>query len=183
MEPNRISSLVSGILQGRTELFSELVGEFQKPIYNLALRMTGSPDDAADLTQEIFVRAWINLGRYDPQRKFFTWLYTLALNLIRNHLKKSSRPFSHGAHPFYDLSLSSEEIDPAVVLARKEEKGRIELLLLRLPANQREALLLRFFSELPYDEIAAILGISQSGVKMRVSRGLARLRVLLEEEG
>jgi RNA polymerase sigma factor (sigma-70 family) len=85
---DRIHKLVQEILLGRRGLFAELVEEFERPVFSLALRMTGSPSDAEDLSQEIFVRAWLNLDKYEPQKKFFTWLYTLALNVIRNHLKK-----------------------------------------------------------------------------------------------
>ena len=183
MDPNRIPTLVRGILQGRTDLYAELVGEFQKPIYNLALRMTGSPADAADLTQDIFVRAWINLDKYDSEKKFFTWLYTLALNLIRNHLKKKTLIVSNDAfRPQGDTVDPSCGADPAVALAIKQRERRIQELLLNLPTDQREALLLRFFSDLSYDEMAAILRVSQSGAKMRVSRGLMRLRALFKEE-
>jgi DNA-directed RNA polymerase specialized sigma24 family protein len=88
---DRIQKLVQEILLGRKDLFAELIGEFERPIFSLALRMTGSSTKAADLSQEIFVRAWLNLDKYDPKKEFFTWLYTLSLNVIRNHLKKKTR--------------------------------------------------------------------------------------------
>jgi RNA polymerase sigma-70 factor (ECF subfamily) len=178
MDPDPIPTLVRHILNGRTDLFAELVGQFQTPIYNLALRMTGSAADAADLTQDTFVRAWIHLDKYDPRKKFFTWLYTLSLNLIRNHLRKRASCLA----PAHEPAAVSLALDPAQALASRQEAGRIQQLLLRLPEDQREALWLRFFSDLSYSEMAAIMGVSPSGAKMRVSRGLRRLRVLVQDE-
>ncbi len=68
---------------------------YNGPIFNLAYRMTGSREDADDLTQETFIRAYQNLRRYDRSKKFFTWLYTIGINLIRNHLKKNVQDISY----------------------------------------------------------------------------------------
>ncbi len=185
MAPESTAALVREILDGRKDLFAELIGAFQSPIYNLALRMTGSSADAADLTQEIFVRAWIHLDKYDPRRPFFTWLYTLALNLIRNHLRKAAKtiPSSNnsGAGDADGADAPETKPDPSETLFRKQSEAQIQALLLQLPADQREALLLRFFSDLRYGEMADVLGVSQSAAKMRVSRGLERLRILLNQ--
>lgn len=179
MDDDLAGTLVRDTLLGQTSRFAELVRGFESPVYNLALRMTGSAADAADLTQETFLRAWLNLDKYNQQHKFFTWLYTLALNLIRNHLKKTSR---HGlmlsALAFPD-QLPAEEApaaNPAAALATKQKGRAIQDLLFHLPVEQREALLLRFFQDMSFAELATILGVSQSAAKMRVRRGLAALR-------
>ena len=82
------AEIVAKVLKGDRQAYALLVEEYKSPIYNLAYRMTGNSEDADDLTQETFIRAYINLWRFDPKRKFFTWLYTISINLIRNHLKK-----------------------------------------------------------------------------------------------
>jgi RNA polymerase sigma-70 factor, ECF subfamily len=185
MDPDAIAILVRDVLDGQKERFGKLIEAFDKPIYNLALRMTGSTADAADLTQEIFVRAWIHLDRYDPRRPFHTWLYTLAINLIRNHLRRSKKirtAMDDPGRPRPERAgTPGPAPDPAEALADKQAEHRIRAMLLRLPADQREALLLRFFSDLRYGEMADVLGVSQSAAKMRVSRGLERLRALLDQ--
>ena len=182
MDNNSTRNLVSDILRGRTDRFAELISEFERPVYNLALRMTGLEADAADLTQDIFLRVWLNLDKYDPDRKFFTWLYTLAVNLIRNHLKKKvPRVFDDLSAQEHRQPDASGEGDPSVALAAKQQSLKIQELLLRLPLEQREAIFLRFFGDLPFEEIAAILGVTPGAAKMRVRRGLLRLRNLLDE--
>lgn len=178
MASESTAALVREILDGRKDLFAELIGAFQSPIYNLALRMTGSPADAADLTQEIFVRAWINLGKYDPRRPFFTWLYSLGINLLRNHFKKKHLPVVDASSLPVELETGSH---PAADLEAEEEKAYLQALLLKLSVEQREAILMRFFGGLSFEEMASVLGISQSAAKMRVSRGLERLRALLSQ--
>lgn len=82
------TQIVAQILGGDRQAYSLLVKKYQSIIYNLAYRMTANTQDAADLTQDIFIRAYTYLWRYNPQKKFFAWLYTIALNTIKNHLKK-----------------------------------------------------------------------------------------------
>ncbi len=186
MASESTAALVREILDGRKDLFAELIGAFQSPVYNLALRMTGSAADTADLTQEIFLRAWVHLDRYDPRRPFFTWLYTLSLNLTRNHLRKAPKTISSSNVPDPGDADGGENPDtmpdPSETLFRKQSEAQIQTLLLQLPADQREALLLRFFGDLRYGEMADDLVVSQSAAKMRVSRGLERLRALLQND-
>jgi RNA polymerase sigma factor (sigma-70 family) len=117
------------------------------------------------------------LGRI-PERRFFTWIYTLALNLIRNHLKRRHIPVVDAPPLAGGLETGS---DPAAALESEPEKKRLQGLLPKLSAEQREALLMRFFTGLFFEEMAEVLGISQSGAKMRVSRALVRLRVLARQ--
>ncbi len=182
MNHEQDSRLVRGILAGDKELFSSLVKAYHGPIYNLALRMTGSPADAADLTQETFVRAWIKLDSFDEDSRFYAWLYTLSLNLIRNHLKKKSSARHQEYCPERTRLENSPGSDPPQELIFSQNEQQIQNLLLCLPLEQREALLLRFFSEVPYREMTHILGVSESCAKMRVSRGLKTLREMMPAE-
>lgn len=150
---NDDSRLVQEILDGHPELFARLVSDYQGPVYNLALRMTGSPEDAADLTQEAFVRAWINLDKFDPERRFFIWLYTLSLNIIRSHLKKkSSRPSLEYCPERTRLEQDAKSDPPEQLISRQQGQD-MQQMLLGLPVDQREALLLRFFSDVSYREM------------------------------
>jgi RNA polymerase sigma-70 factor, ECF subfamily len=181
MDDDQARQCVHDSLKGHTnrqkECFGKLVEAYQKPIFNLALRMTGSMEDAADLTQETFVRAWLNLDKYDPERSFFTWLYTLALNVIRNHLKKAGRtgilmPLDPKRHPVDDTQC----VDPVRALGAKQAGLDVLARLRRLPLEQSEALLLRFFQDVSFKDMAAMLNVSVSAAKMRVRRGLEALR-------
>ncbi len=170
------TEIVARVLKGDSQSYALLVEEYKSPIYNLAFRMTGNSEDADDLTQETFIRAYQYLWRYDPSKKFFTWLYTLALNLIRNHFKKNKKE-----------KLSEEE--SALSLADKnpsaEEKligdQEISLYLLRLEDELRALLIMKYQQELSFEEIAQITGKSLSAIKMRIYRGLEKLKELLKE--
>ncbi|PTN37529.1 RNA polymerase subunit sigma-24 [Desulfonatronum sp. SC1] len=177
MDDEQTRECVRGALRGDRQAFGDLVGACQTPVYNLALRMTGSPEDAADLTQEAFVRAWLNLEKYDLRHSFRTWLYTLALNVIRNHLKKAGRagvimPLDPERHPADE----TPGADPVRALAAKQAGLDVLARLRHLPLEQSEALLLRFFQDVSFKDMAEILNVSESAAKMRVRRGLEALR-------
>jgi len=91
MTPTEENRIVERVLQGEREAFAALVDAYKGAIFNLAFRMTNSYQDADDLSQETFIRAYRNLRQFDPRKRFFTWIYTIGLNLIRNHLKKHGR--------------------------------------------------------------------------------------------
>ena len=80
--------IIRRVLEGNRDSYALIVDKYKGPIFNLTYRMTGSYDDASDLAQETFIRAYKNLSRFNTEKKFFTWLYTISLNLIRNHLKE-----------------------------------------------------------------------------------------------
>ena len=170
------AEVIARVLKGDRRAYALLVEEYKSPIYNLNYRMTGSSEDADDLTQETFIRAYQHLWRYDPRKKFFTWLYTLALNLIRNHFKKKKKE-----------KLSEEE--SALSLADKnpsaEEKligdQEISLYLLRLEDELRALLIMKYKQELSFEEIAEITGKSVSAIKMSLYRGLEKLKELMKE--
>jgi RNA polymerase sigma-70 factor (ECF subfamily) len=179
MDSNQEKEIVRLVLGGDVDAFARLVDAYKNPILQLAWRMTGSLGDADDLAQEAFVRAFQNLHRYDPERPFFTWLYTVALNGIRNHLKKRRREAQGDAEsalqqdPAGDVPAMEDRLDEA------REAEILEAALQRLPADQREALVLRFYQGLSLEETSDVLGVSLSAAKMRIYRGLERLREIL----
>jgi len=176
MDQKSEEEIVARVLKGDRQAYAMLVEEYKSPIYNLAYRMTGNSEDADDLTQETFIRAYQYLWRYDTRRKFFTWLYTLALNLIRTHFKKNKN------------NKSSEELS-ANLLADKNPSPETELIetqeinvcLLRLEYESRLLLIMKFYQGLTFEEIAQITGKSLSAVKMSVYRGLEKLKELMNK--
>jgi RNA polymerase sigma-70 factor (ECF subfamily) len=170
------AEIVARVLKGDKQAYAMLVEEYKSPIYNLAYRMTGNSEDANDLTQETFIRAYQYLWRYDTSRKFFTWLYTLALNLIRTHFKKNKYEKSSeelSAHLLTDKNLSPE--------TKLMETQDISVCLLRLEYESRALLIMKFNQGLTFEEISQITGKSLSAVKMSFYRGVEKLKELMNK--
>lgn len=180
MEQDSDGQVVASVLSGDTEAYAILVQRYQKPIYNLMVRMTGSCEDALDLAQETFIKAFEAMHRFRPGSRFFPWLYSIGLNHSRNFLRKNRDRRT--------VCIDDCEIGSGLDYPGQEEENLCALLdsrglrkaLACLPVDYREALVLRYHEELSMEEIAAALGISESGAKMRVHGGLAKLRSLLE---
>ena len=167
------AEIVARVLKGDRQTYALLVEEYKTPIYNLAYRMTGNADDADDLTQETFIRAYQYLWRYDQRKKFFTWLYTLAFNLIKNHLRKNKK--EKLSEELSALSLTDNNPSQEERLIEDQE---ISSCLLRLEDELRALLIMKYQQELSFEEIAQITGKSLSAVKMRIYRGLEKLKEL-----
>ena len=183
MDHDQEKETIRSVLAGNRQAYALLVDAHKSAVFNLAWRMTGSASDAEDIAQETFLRAYDKLWRYDPRRRFFTWLYTITLNLSRNHLKwkqqSASRESQWRAMKEQDDVQSREADQPEGVLLEHERSRELQAGLLELPADMREALILRFQDDRPFEDIAEICGISLSAAKMRVYRGLEKLRNLL----
>lgn len=175
---------IVSVLAGDRQAYAALVDAHKGAVFNLAYRMTGSAADAEDIAQETFIRAYNKLWRFDPERRFFTWLYTITLNLCRNHLKYSKQTLSRDTA--WSENRDSEDAErreadqPEGILLEHEEHRRLQAALLELPADMREALILRFQDDRPFEDIAEICGISLSSAKMRVYRGLEKLRAVMD---
>lgn len=174
--------VIAAVLAGETEAYAVLVERYQKPIYNLMVRMTGSTWDALDLAQETFIKAFEQLHRFRPEKRFFPWLYTIGLNHSKNFIRQrgAKQTTSLG-----DCDAGRESGNPRVEeerLCARLDADRVTGALKELPFDYREAVILRYHEELTMDEIAGVLGISVSGAKMRVHRGLKKLREILEGE-
>ena len=176
MDRKNEAEIVARVLKGDRQAYALLVEEYKSPIYNLAYRMTGNSEDADDLTQETFIRAYQYLWRYDTRRKFFTWLYTLALNLIRNHFKKNK--YNKSSEELSAHLLSDKNPSPETELIETQE---ISVYLLRLEYESRALLIMKYQQGLTFEEIAQITGKSLSAVKMSIYRGLEKLKELLKE--
>ena len=182
MDPDR--GLVDQAARGDREAFDDLVRRYQGPIVNLARAMTASSPDAEDLAQEVFVRAWRSLSGFRSDSLFRTWLYGIALNLIRTHRGRGARlrrlfwsaPAGR-TDPSGPIEHASVDDGIEAPLAMREA---IEHALATLPAEMREAVILRDVQGLEYKEIADVLGIALGTVESRIFRARQRLRPLLE---
>lgn len=173
--------VVRRVLNGDVASFEFLVMRYQGPVYSLACRMMGNMDEAADVAQEAFIRAYEKLDRFDLSKRFFPWLYAITLNVARDQLRKRGRDTAVGVEHLDQLPahLSGDEQES---MQRHIDVGLVYESMQSLPPEYREALILRFKHEFSMKEISESLGLSVSGAKMRVSRGLDMLRTMFEEK-
>jgi RNA polymerase sigma-70 factor (ECF subfamily) len=168
---------------GGREAFDELVGRHQARIFNLARALVGDDGEADDLTQETFIRVWRALGRFRGDSAFRTWLYRVAINVIRSHLAARSRRRAVWGWWRPDTPGGAKTaLDVADATDMERDAMRRELIdraLAALPPDLRMAVTLRDVEGLEYREIAAALGVPIGTVMSRISRARARLRPLL----
>lgn len=179
MSDTQDARIVAEVLNGDVDAYGTLMVKYQKPVYNLMLRLTGSRSEAVELTQDTFTRAYERLEQYRSRHRFFTWLYTIGMNMARDWARKRRPELVD-----YDLERhASRTPDHEEVLGQEQEKGALRQALARLPLDYREAVLLHYRDGLPMKDIAVILKFSTSGAKMRVNRGVGMLREILAEKG
>ncbi|MBW8010034.1 MAG: sigma-70 family RNA polymerase sigma factor [Chloroflexi bacterium] len=160
--------------QGDKEAFSRLVSIYQVPIYNLCFRMLGEAKDAEDAAQETFIRAYKAVKKFDIERKFSSWLFSIASNYcIDQHRRKRLTTFSYDSLPVPDIQDSSLNIESAVT--RNEGQEQVQELLESLNPKDRAAVILRYWHENSYEEIAATLSLTTSAVKSRLHRARREL--------
>jgi RNA polymerase sigma-70 factor (ECF subfamily) len=184
MEHDEERKIIEAVLAGDRQAFARLVDAHKAAVFNLAFRMTGDLREAEDLAQESFLRAYRELRRFDTNKPFFAWMYTITLNLARSTLRKrkarESRDTGWQEGRDRENDGNRNAGGPEAIILRDEEQERLQAGLLKVPVRLREALVLRFYEERSFDEIAGILKISTSSAKMRVYRGLEKLRKVME---
>ena len=175
------TQLIRKARDGDTEAFAELVGMHERFVYNLALRTLGNPDEAADMAQEAFIRAWRALAEFRGQAQFRTWLYRIVLNLCLNRVPRLRREINNLTQDeMIDLPESSSNTNnPVTSLEQSELRAHLHHEIDKLPEQYRLLVSLRYQHELSYDEIAALLGLPTGTVKTGLFRAKARLREAL----
>jgi len=179
--------LVARSVSGDTESFNELILRWERPIYALAYRTIGREEDARDVCQETFLRAFRALPGFRGQAKFSSWLYRIALNLCRDWMRRERRaPIVQVPEDSDPMELAaavepSESIEDLV--ARRDLTRIVERVMARLPEEQRTAIVLKEYHGLTFQEIADLVGCPLSTVKTRLYQGLTVLRRELEKDG
>ncbi|HMK38361.1 MAG TPA: sigma-70 family RNA polymerase sigma factor [Bacteroidota bacterium] len=169
--------LVRQCRAGEIKSFDLLVERHQRTIFNLALRMVRDSDDAADVSQSVFVKAYENLERFDPQFKFFSWLYRIAVNESLNALEQKRR-FEGLEGNDLAADTADEKDDEAV----REEK-RIQDGLMMLNVDQRAVIVLKHMQGLSYREIAQVLDLPEKTVKSRLFSARQLFKDILKKKG
>lgn len=159
--------------RGDGKAFSELVARYQDRIYRFLVRLTRSQDDALDLTQDTFLRAYQNIGRWRPEALFRTWLFRIARNIAFDRLRRDKRVEFIELED--DAELPDTAAEPDAVLETAQRYRLLESALERLPPDHREILLLREIEEMSYDEIALVLELNPGTVKSRLARARTAL--------
>lgn len=181
--------IVRMVLDGDTNAFEELVLAYQTRVYNIALRMTGSEEDACDLSQEVFLKAYRSLNTFRGESSVGSWLYRMAANMSIDHLRRRKRRQNElslspegGEEDSRPLELPDLSLEPQTMLEQKELRAAVLGGLDRLPEEQRLILVMREVNGLSYQEISQALRIELGTVKSRIFRARASLaKTLLED--
>ena len=155
---------------GDREAFTHLVEAYQIPVYNLAYRMLGDAREAEDAAQETFLRAYTRLTTYQTDKKFSSWLLAIASHHCIDRLRRRRFTWlSLDELPFLDQA-AGEQNQPEEAAIRQEERDEVRKMLDQLPPHYRAAVILRYWYELSYREIAEVMGTTESAVKSRLYR-------------
>ena len=173
--------IVRKVLAGEKHCFAEIVARYQGPVYNLMYRYTRHEQDAADLTQEVFLQAFDRLSTYRSGHSLFSWLYTLAINKANDWHRSRNRRHTGMQAAIQENALARETNSPTAGLETREKEQQVQEALNQLPPETREILLLRYQHDQSVRGVAEVFGISESAAKMRVKRGLAQLQEILLE--
>src|SRR5688572_4394130 len=179
--------LVTRSRGGDVDSFNQLVLRWERPIYALAYRVIGREEDARDVAQETFLRAFRALPGFKGQAKFSSWLYRIALNLCRDWMRRQRRApvmqMPEGVDPV-ELAAETEPAESIEdLVARRELSAIVEEAMTILPEEQRTAIILKEYHGLTFQEIADLQGVPLSTVKTRLYQGLSVLRRHLEKNG
>ncbi len=166
---------------GDATAFDEVYQRYGEMVFNIALRLAGDREEAADLTQETFLRIYRHLAGFRGRSSLKTWIYRIAVNCCRSRLRR--RDWNVRREPPERLAeLVDGRAGPESRAATRELREQLEGAVRRLPVPFREAVVLRDVQGLSYDEIARVLGVRIGTVRSRIARGRERLRLLLEGE-
>ena len=189
MTPEQEKKCIRQVLSGDVNAFEDLVSACEKNAYNLALRMLGSREDAEDVVQEAFLKAYRSLSDFRLDSRFSVWLYrivsNLCLDLLRRRGRRNEQPLAveddEGEEK--ELELPDERYEPAALLERSLTREAVRRGLDALPPEHRQILLLRELEGLSYEEIGAALSLEPGTVKSRIFRARRRLCAFLTEDG
>jgi RNA polymerase sigma-70 factor, ECF subfamily len=179
--------LVARSVAGDADSFNQLILRWERPIYALAYRVIGREEDARDVVQETFLRAFRALPGFKGQAKFSSWLYRIALNLCRDWIRRQKRTPVVAAPEGVDVIEMAAEQGPVEsiedLVARNQLSETVAVAMQKLPEEQRTAIILKEYHGLTFQEIADLQGCPLSTVKTRLYQGLSVLRRDLESRG
>ncbi len=175
---------IEEIKHGKNEAFNKIIDKYQKRILNYFYRWTGNKEDAQDLTQELFSRVFNNLRNFNFTYKFTTWIYKIAYNLAIDFKRKKIIDLSFDGESNEELAIrdkiANDEYEKILNLPEQMQiQEKIKKALIKLPENQRQAIILKVYEEKSYEEIAEIMEISKSAVESLLFRARENLKKYL----
>jgi len=177
--------LMARIGTGDHGAFRSLVERHQNTVVGTVAKMLGSPNDAEDIAQQVFLRIWRNARRYRPDAKFTTYLFTITRNLVFNEIRRRARKKEVSAEEREETShhqiAASPEHQPDSELLQAELRQAVDEAIASLPETQRMAVVLRRYEQLSYEEIATVLGLSVSAIKSLLFRARGTLKEALSQ--
>jgi RNA polymerase sigma factor, sigma-70 family len=174
-----IQATIDAIRNGQSDAYSSIVRHYQRPIYIYCCRLLGDDTEAEDAAQDIFVKAYRSIGRYEPTGSFSSWLYSIAYRHCLNILRRRKLHYKIQSL----LKRDDRTPGPETLVDERTFSPPLEDALRRLSALERSLLVLSVFEEKTYPEIAAIVGKNPEAVKKRIGRAKRKLRAMLEEDG
>ena len=178
-------NLIGRVLEGDHEAFAELVKRHETQVYNLCLRMSGNPEDARDLSQEAFLKAWRGLRFYQFESAFSTWLYRLTSNVcidfLRSRKRRPSVSLTVDEEEPVEMEVEDSSPTPEEQVLHREQQYAVAKAMEQLEDEFRQVLTLRVIHDLPYEEIAEIMDMKVGTVKSRLARARMKLKKLLED--
>ncbi len=187
--PSDIDILVKQAASGDTYAFGELVKKYEKMVYNLAYQYSGNREDAFDISQEVFIKAWRAIGTFRGDCSFSTWIYRITKNAYLDFSMKSARRETlslnvtddDGEDKSLDIVNTDESTSPEDVAEKNERETALHSAIASLGDEHREIIVLREFEGYSYDDIASMLGLELGTVKSRINRARKQIKIFLEE--
>ena len=183
------AEVIKRVVEGDVNAFELLMTAYEKNVYNLAFRMCQNPEDAADMTQEAFIKAFNSLHSFRGDSKFSVWLYRIVSNVCLDFLRKQKRrpamslSMEDDDGETAELQIPDESSSPQKLLEQKLSREAVNRGLKELPEDQKQILILRELQGLSYDEISQALGIESGTVKSRIFRARKKLCAFLIKDG
>jgi RNA polymerase sigma factor (sigma-70 family) len=174
------SNLIQRATKGEAAAWEPLMLAHQEPVFRLAYLFLGDPDDAEDITQETFLRAYHNLKRFDPTRPLRPWLLSIAANLARNRHRAAARYLAALTRSFRAEPSTSFDVEQHA--AHHQDAGQLWHAVRQLNADDQQVIYLRFFLDLSTAEAAQALDVAEGTVKSRLNRAVGRLRVIVKND-
>ncbi len=164
-------AIINRVLYESTEAYRLLVAKYQIPVYNLLLRMVHDRDDAKELTQEVFVKAYEALPSFRFEYRFFSWLYRIAINLALSHIKKQRQYV--GLEQIKNFAEETNEKDT-------ENENHLKMAVEKLKDKYKTVIVLKYYQQLSYKEVAVVLDISEKKVRSRLYDARMQIKEMLE---
>ena len=189
MTEEKILSIIRDVQNGDVNAFEAIVREYEKNVYNIALRMSGDREDALDISQESFLKAYHSLHSFRGDSKFSVWLYRIVsntcLDFLRERKRRAEVPLvrEDDEGETEDAQIRDESLSPERLYERRLTREAVQRGLMSLPEDQRKILLLREIQGFSYEEIGRVLSLESGTVKSRIFRARRKLCEFLAEDG